>query len=131
MDLDHFKEVNDTLGHPVGDLLLQAVGQRLKSRLREQDILGRLGGDEFLAMLDHAANQDASGTVAQKIIHSLMQPFSIEGNEIKIGVSVGIAIYPKDGSTANELIKNADIAMYRAKESGRNTFRYFSDAEDV
>lgn len=131
MDLDHFKEVNDTLGHPVGDLLLQAVAQRLKARLREQDTLGRLGGDEFLAILDHSANQEASGAVAQKIIHALLQPFFIEGNEIKIGVSVGVAIYPKDGSTADELIKHADIAMYRAKESGRNTFRYFSDAEDA
>ncbi|NLW04086.1 MAG: sensor domain-containing diguanylate cyclase [Pseudomonadaceae bacterium] len=131
MDLDHFKEVNDTLGHPVGDLLLQAVGQRLKARLREQDTLGRLGGDEFLAMLDHAANLEASGTVAQKIINSLVQPFILEGNKIQIGVSIGIAIFPKDGNTADELIKNADIAMYRAKDSGRNTFRYFSDSEEV
>lgn len=131
MDLDHFKEVNDTLGHPVGDLLLQAVGQRLKARLREQDTLGRLGGDEFLAMLDHSGNTEASGTVAQKIIDSLVMPFEIEGNEIKIGVSIGIAIFPKDGNTADELIKNADIAMYRAKDAGRNTFRYFSDAENV
>lgn len=131
MDLDHFKEVNDTLGHPVGDLLLQAVGQRLKARLREQDTLGRLGGDEFLAILDHSANTEATGTVAQKIIHSLVQPFHIEGNPIQIGVSIGIAIYPKDGDTADELIKNADIAMYRAKDSGRNTFRYFSDSEEV
>ena len=131
MDLDHFKEVNDTLGHPVGDLLLQAVGQRLKTRLREQDTLGRLGGDEFLAILDHSANTEATGTVAQKIIHSLVQPFHIEGNPIQIGVSIGIAIYPKDGDTADELIKNADIAMYRAKDSGRNTFRYFSNTEGV
>lgn len=129
MDLDHFKEVNDTLGHPVGDLLLQAVGQRLKARLREQDTLGRLGGDEFLAILDHAANTDASGTVAEKIIHSLIQPFELEGHQIQIGVSIGIAIFPQDGNTADELIKNADIAMYRAKDSGRNTFRYFSYPE--
>lgn len=131
MDLDHFKEVNDTLGHPIGDLLLQAVGQRLKARLREHDTLGRLGGDEFLALLDRSANPEASGVVAQKIINSLVQPFSIEGNQIQIGVSIGIAIYPKDGDTADDLIKNADIAMYRAKDSGRNTFRYFSDAEDI
>lgn len=131
MDLDHFKEVNDTLGHPIGDLLLQAVGQRLKARLREQDTLGRLGGDEFLAMLDHAANLEASGAVAQKIIDSLIQPFAIDGNQIQIGVSIGIAIFPKDGDTADLLIKNADIAMYRAKEAGRNTFRYFSEPEDV
>lgn len=130
MDLDHFKEVNDTLGHPVGDLLLQAVGQRLKARLREQDTLGRLGGDEFLAILDHSANSEASGTVAQKIINSLVQPFMLEGNQIQIGVSVGIAIYPQDGDSADELIKNADIAMYRAKDSGRNTFRYFSKEDE-
>ena len=129
MDLDHFKEVNDTLGHPVGDLLLQAVGQRLKARLREQDTLGRLGGDEFLAILDHAANTEASGTVAEKIIHSLIQPFELEGHQIQIGVSIGIAIFPQDGNTADELIKHADIAMYRAKDSGRNTFCYFSYAE--
>ncbi|GLR65192.1 sensor domain-containing diguanylate cyclase [Marinospirillum insulare] len=130
MDLDHFKEVNDTLGHPVGDLLLKAVAQRLKGKLREQDTLGRLGGDEFLAILDHSANTEASGAVAKKIIHSLVQPFELEGNQIQIGVSVGIAIYPKDGHTADELIKNADIAMYRAKDAGRNTHRYFSSAED-
>jgi len=129
MDLDHFKEVNDTLGHPVGDLLLQAVGQRLTARLREQDTLGRLGGDEFLAILDHASNTEAAGTVAQKIIHSLVQPFELQGHQIQIGVSIGIAIYPQDGNTADELIKNADIAMYRAKDSGRNTYRYFSSAE--
>lgn len=131
MDLDHFKEVNDTLGHPVGDLLLKAVGQRLKAILREHDTLGRLGGDEFLALLDRSSNPEASGVVAQKIIDSLVQSFPIEGNQIQIGVSIGIAIYPKDGDTADELIKNADIAMYRAKDSGRNTFRYFSDAEDI
>lgn len=130
MDLDHFKEVNDTLGHPVGDLLLQAVGQRLKAILREQDTLGRLGGDEFLAILDHSAKPDASSVVAEKIISALTQPFMLEGHEIKIGVSIGIAIYPKDGCSVDELVKNADIAMYRAKESGRNTFRYFSEAED-
>lgn len=129
MDLDHFKEVNDTLGHPVGDLLLQAVGQKLKAILREQDTLGRLGGDEFLAILDHSAKPDASSVVAEKIISALTQPFMLEGHEIKIGVSIGIAIYPKDGCSVDELVKNADIAMYRAKESGRNTFRYFSEAE--
>ncbi|HKM15240.1 MAG TPA: diguanylate cyclase [Marinospirillum sp.] len=131
MDLDHFKEVNDTLGHPVGDLLLQAVGQRLKAILREQDTLGRLGGDEFLAILDHSAKPDASSVVAEKIISALTQSFMLAGHEIKIGVSIGIAIYPKDGCTVDELVKNADIAMYRAKESGRNTFRYFSEAEDL
>lgn len=94
-------------------------------------MLGRLGGDEFLAMLDHSAKPEASSAVAEKIINALVQPFMLEGHEIKIGVSIGIAIFPKDGNTADELIKNADIAMYRAKESGRNTFRYFSGAEDA
>lgn len=126
MDLDHFKEVNDTLGHPVGDLLLQAVAKRLKGLLRDKDILGRLSGDEFLVLLDMGATRVSSGLVAEKIIAALLQPFDLEGHAVKIGVSVGIALYPEDGSTADELIKQADAAMYRAKEAGRNTYRYSS-----
>lgn len=125
MDLDHFKQVNDTLGHSIGDLLLQAVAQRLSGLLRDKDMLGRLGGDEFLLLLDGNIDKQAAGSVADKIIAALLQPFNLDGHQISIGVSVGIALYPIDGKDADELVKNADIAMYSAKEAGRNTYRYF------
>jgi len=126
MDLDHFKEVNDTLGHPVGDLLLQAVAKRVGERLREVDTLGRLGGDEFLVLLEHSVSRESAARVADKIIQSLTEPFILEGHKIKIGVSVGISLYPDDGDNTDDLVKHADIAMYRAKERGRNNYQYFS-----
>ena len=126
MDLDHFKEVNDTLGHPVGDKLLQAVAKRVGERLRELDTLGRLGGDEFLVLLEHSVSRESAARVADKIIQSLTEPFSLDGHKIRIGVSIGISLYPDDGDNADDLVKHADIAMYRAKENGRNNFQYFS-----
>lgn len=126
MDLDHFKEVNDTLGHPVGDKLLQAVAKRVGERLRELDTLGRLGGDEFLVLLEHSVSRESAARVADKIIQSLTEPFSLDGHEIRIGVSIGISLYPDDGDTTDDLVKHADIAMYRAKEGGRNNYQYFS-----
>ncbi|MBE0506382.1 MAG: sensor domain-containing diguanylate cyclase [Marinospirillum sp.] len=126
MDLDHFKEVNDTLGHPVGDKLLQAVAKRVGERLRELDTLGRLGGDEFLVLLEHSVSRESAARVADKIIQSLTEPFSLDGHEIRIGVSIGISLFPDDGDNTDDLVKHADIAMYRAKENGRNNYQYFS-----
>lgn len=126
MDLDHFKEVNDQLGHAAGDQLLQAVTQRLTSLIRVEDTLGRLGGDEFLLILAPETNKKDAASVAEKIINALCQPFIIEKESITIGVSIGIALCPEDSRTAEDLVKYADRAMYLAKDSGRNTYKYYA-----
>ena len=126
LDLDRFKVVNDTLGHQIGDALLQAVAQRLKACLREGDTLSRIGGDEFMLLLPLIRNRDNAAFIAEKILSSLKPAFLIEGHEIFIGVSIGIALYPEDGDTRETLIKHADIAMYHAKDQGRNTFQFFT-----
>lgn len=126
MDLDHFKEVNDSLGHAAGDLLLQEVAKRLTSLIRIEDTLGRLGGDEFLLVLNPITSKEDAASVAKKIIQALTQPFIIEGQLVTIGASIGIALCPADTQNADDLIKYADRAMYLAKESGRNTFRYYT-----
>jgi diguanylate cyclase (GGDEF)-like protein/PAS domain S-box-containing protein len=126
LDLDRFKVVNDTLGHPVGDTLLQAVSQRLKACLREGDTLSRIGGDEFMLLLPLIHSRDNVIFIAEKVLAALKAPFNIEGNEIFIGVSVGIALYPEDGDNRETLIKHADIAMYHAKDHGRNNFKFFT-----
>ncbi len=127
IDLDRFKNVNDSLGHPVGDELLEALAKRLSNRLREDDTFGRLGGDEFLLLLENLDHpQDAAG-VAQTMIQLLELPFELpSGHEVYVGASIGISLYPEDGSSATELIKNADVAMYQAKEQGRNTTRFYT-----
>jgi diguanylate cyclase (GGDEF)-like protein/PAS domain S-box-containing protein len=126
LDLDRFKEVNDSLGHAVGDELLQAVAERLSGGLRKSDTVARLGGDEFLVLLPGADHVERSLGVAQKIVHALEQPFVIAGREVRLTVSIGLALYPDDGRDADALIKNADTAMYRAKDRGRNTYERFS-----
>ena len=126
LDLDRFKVVNDTLGHPIGDSLLQAVAQRLKTCLREGDTLSRIGGDEFMLLLPHVRNRDNVVFIAEKILSALKAAFQIEGHELFIGVSIGIALYPEDGDTRETLIKHADIAMYHAKDQGRNNFKFFT-----
>jgi len=126
LDLDRFKVVNDTLGHQVGDALLQAVAQRLKACLREGDTLSRIGGDEFMLLLPQIRSRDSVIFIAEKILAALKAPFNIEGNEIFIGVSIGIALYPEDGDSRETLIKHADIAMYHAKDHGRNNFKFFT-----
>lgn len=122
LDLDGFKQVNDTLGHDKGDLLLQAVAKRLTRTLRGSDTVSRLGGDEFTVILSGIPKVEDAAKVAEKILDTLSQNFSLEGHCISITVSIGISIYPTDGKTVDNLIKNADTAMYRAKESGRNQF---------
>ncbi len=129
IDLDRFKNVNDSLGHPVGDELLQALAQRLRERLREDDTLGRLGGDEFLLLLEDIERSDFAAGVAQSLIDLLEQPFTLpSGYEVYVGASVGISLYPDDGRSVTELIQHADVAMYQAKESGRNTYSFYTPA---
>jgi diguanylate cyclase (GGDEF)-like protein/PAS domain S-box-containing protein len=126
IDLDRFKNVNDSLGHGVGDLLLQAVAERLTGCVRETDTVARLGGDEFMVLLDELAESRDSGKVADKILARLAQPFTLGGHELFISGSIGISCYPDDGGDPQTLQKNADAAMYRAKQSGRNTYQFFS-----
>ncbi|MVF10787.1 EAL domain-containing protein [Ketobacter sp. MCCC 1A13808] len=125
MDLDRFKQVNDTLGHDAGDALLKEVAIRVAHCIRDTDILCRLGGDEFTVIIsgDHA--EQASRRVSDKLIYALSQPFEILGQELYVGASIGIVYYPELGKTAGELIKNADMAMYQAKHEGRNRYRVF------
>lgn len=123
LDLDHFKEVNDSLGHAAGDDLLRAVTRRLRGALREADFLARLGGDEFVAVLMPVDDDQGAIRVAVKLIEALTAPFTLDGHEIRIGVSVGIALYPGDGDKGHALLEAADAAMYRAKQAGRNTWR--------
>lgn len=126
LDLDHFKEINDSLGHSFGDMLLIQLAQRLKSILREEDTLARLGGDEFIVLLPDI---DVSGAakVAEKLMENISQPFTVEKNELTVTASIGMALYPADGLDMETLSKNADAAMYRAKEEGRNTYSFFTE----
>ncbi len=126
IDLDQFKKINDTLGHDIGDKVLIQTAKRLKKVLREEDTLSRLGGDEFTVILrDIASIQDAS-TVAQKIIDALNSPICIDAHDLHVTSSIGISIYPDDATTESNLIKYADIAMYKAKDEGRNNFQFYS-----
>jgi diguanylate cyclase (GGDEF)-like protein len=126
LDLDHFKDINDTLGHSVGDKLLRVVGERLAGLLRTSDTIARMGGDEFLLLLTEIARLNDVITIAQKILGVLRKPFAIDDHEFMITTSIGITIFPDDGDTADVLMKNADIAMYRAKERGRDNFQCYS-----
>jgi len=131
LDLDHFKEVNDSLGHPIGDALLTEVAQRLTQSIRQGDTVARLGGDEFALVqvgMDLKASEAAA--LATRLIETISTPYKIEGNEIIIGASIGIAIAPVDGVSPDHLMQNADIALYRAKSDGRNTFRFFQVGMD-
>ena len=124
LDIDRFKQINDTLGHGAGDLMLQNVGQRLLSCVREQDTVSRQGGDEFIVVLSDAGIAGAE-LVAQKILQSIIQPYSIEGHDLRITASVGIAVYPDHAQDSESLIRFADVAMYQAKENGRNCYLSF------
>jgi diguanylate cyclase (GGDEF)-like protein/PAS domain S-box-containing protein len=126
-DLDRFKQVNDTLGHIAGDRLLQEVAQRLESQLQGRDVIARVGGDEFTILLPALQNQQQAGIVAQGLLDSLDAPFHIEGQEFYVTASIGISIAPQDGKDISTLLKNADIAMYRAKEQGRDSFRLYNE----
>ena len=126
IDLDNFKTVNDSLGHQAGDELLKETARRIKAALRDADIVARLGGDEFLvALADLGAPGDAT-RVATKLLAAISAPFNLEGRQFYITPSIGISLYPRDGSAVDELIRNADAAMYRAKENGRNNFQFYA-----
>ncbi|MES2048719.1 MAG: EAL domain-containing protein [Pseudomonadota bacterium] len=124
-DLDGFKTVNDSLGHPVGDRLLQLVAQRLKTCVRTEDTVARLGGDEFAVLLSDLDNGEDAIQVARKILLASQEPYSVEGHAAIVTTSIGIAIYPDDAENNNDLIRNADAAMYEAKAKGRNTYRFY------
>ncbi|MDZ4262413.1 MAG: EAL domain-containing protein [Pseudomonadota bacterium] len=126
LDLDHFKYVNDTLGHSCGDLLLLEAARRIQRCVRESDTVARLGGDEFMVLLTGVASIEMVERIAVAIIQALAEKFILQGQEVTIGVSIGISLYPDNGGTYDELTKNADVAMYRAKEAGRNTFMFFT-----
>lgn len=125
LDLDNFKTINDTLGHHVGDLLLKAVAERLKRCVRESDTVARTGGDEFTVILYDLAHVEDAATVAQKFLDALYQSFQFEGREVNITTSIGISLYPLDAEETENLVKNADIAMYLSKEHGKNTYRFY------
>lgn len=126
LDLDRFKLINDSLGHAAGDLLLRAVSERLKGCVRKSDTVARLGGDEFLIILPSIGHAEDATAIAQKIIRALEDPFHLTKQEVFTTTSIGIALYPADGYDVESLIRSADLAMYQAKEKGRNTYQFFS-----
>jgi diguanylate cyclase (GGDEF)-like protein/PAS domain S-box-containing protein len=123
VDLDGFKQVNDTLGHDAGDLLLKGVAERLVAAVRQEDTVGRMGGDEFAIALGALRGADDARIVAEKIIASLSRPFAIQQQAVNISASVGVGVFPDHGKNAESLLKNADLAMYEAKRAGKNTYR--------
>jgi len=128
LDLDRFKQINDTLGHEAGDQLLQEIALRLKACVRESDTVARLGGDEFVVLLPELTDGYCAAGVAQKILSAVAKPFLLFGQDYRVTGSIGISTYPQDGLDEQTLTKNADIAMYQAKEEGKNTFKYYSEA---
>lgn len=131
LDLDHFKEVNDTFGHPVGDLLLKAVTARLKNCLRKDDVVARLGGDEFVIMQACVQAQEQTALLARRLVATLGKPFKIDGQTVQVGVSIGIAMAPHDSDTSEVLFRYADTSLYKAKSSGRSNFCFFDASMDA
>ena len=127
IDLDNFKTVNDTLGHPIGDLLLCEVARRITSAVRKSDIVARIGGDEFVVVLESAHLPGDAGMVAQKILERMREAVPVDGNDLHTTPSIGIAIYPDDGLNSEDLMKNADVAMYHAKSAGRNNYQFYAE----
>jgi diguanylate cyclase (GGDEF)-like protein len=124
LDCDNFKAINDSHGHGVGDRVLVTVAERLRHSVRESDMVSRLGGDEFVILLPDLGRADAIEIVAEKILHAMEGPMLVEGLSLSVGVSMGIALFPRDGETASALTQTADGALYRAKQAGRNTYRF-------
>jgi diguanylate cyclase (GGDEF)-like protein len=129
LDLDHFKAINDTLGHDAGDALLGEAARRLAALVRKNDTVSRLGGDEFVLVISEAHGPGDAERVAAKAIQSLGCPFALDGNEIRVGASIGIAFAPTDGTDGATLLKYADAAMYQAKREGRSSFRSYSPTQ--
>jgi diguanylate cyclase (GGDEF)-like protein len=126
LDLDHFKEVNDTLGHPAGDLLLRSIARRLEACVRQTDTVCRLGGDEFLLLLPDAGKAEGAVLTARKVIATLAPPHLIGGREVSVTASIGISCFPGDGAGPEALVEAADLAMYQAKRQGRNGFQVYA-----
>ncbi|WLA62767.1 bifunctional diguanylate cyclase/phosphodiesterase [Bradyrhizobium diazoefficiens] len=131
LDLDHFKDINDSLGHPIGDALLKEVGRRLKATVGESDTVARLGGDEFAVVQIGRSEEAVARCLAGRLVEVISAPYEIDDHQIVIGVSIGISLSPQDGSNADELLKNADLALYRAKADGRGTYRFFETGMDA
>ena len=131
LDLDHFKNVNDTLGLPIGDKLLQAVAERLRDCVRKDDLVARLGGDEFALVQIDADGPNKATTLASRLIEVVSAPYELDGHQVVVGTSVGVALGPNDGTNPDRLTKNADLAMYRAKADGGNTYRFFEPQMDA
>ena len=127
IDLDRFKQVNDSMGHQAGDDLLVAVGKRIALSVRKMDTVARIGGDEFTVVIPEAPNTHAAAVVGRKIVHSMAQPFLLLGREVSVSASVGITMAPADGTDVDRLLRNADIALYHAKDRGKNNFKFFSE----
>jgi len=125
VDLDGFKLVNDRFGHRMGDRVLAAVAARLRRCVRETDTVARMGGDEFVVVLSDQRNLEDSSTVAEKILSTVAEPIPLGGQTFEIGASIGISLYPRDGATADELLRQADVAMYQVKEAGKNRYQFY------
>ena len=131
IDLDRFKKVNDSLGHDIGDLLLKEITTRLKSVLKVDDTVARLGGDEFVVLLEKYKSDLQLSKIAQRIITIIGQPIHLNDHTVSVGASIGIAIYPDDAGNSDDLLRNADVAMYHAKQLGRNTFQFFTPKMNI
>ena len=125
LDLDCFKSINDKYGHRIGDLLLKGVGQRISGILRQEDTVARLGGDEFAVLLPQITTAADAGVVAEKICREIRKPWFISGYNFTVTLSIGIAIYPQDGENGEELLKNADLAMYNTKLNGKDNYQFY------
>jgi diguanylate cyclase (GGDEF)-like protein/PAS domain S-box-containing protein len=128
LDLDRFKDINDTLGHDSGDRLLRVVGERLERAIRTDDVVARMGGDEFVVLAGGNPDMQALGGLAERIVATIEEPIPMDGSELFVTTSIGIASFPADGGDAETLVKHADVAMYRAKDRGRNTYQFFTPA---
>jgi diguanylate cyclase (GGDEF)-like protein len=127
MDLDGIKKINDTLGHDAGDLLLKGVAGRLKETIRDSDTVARVGGDEFILVLDNIESDEDATRVANKVIAVLSQPFDLMGQPGHVGGSIGISMFPDNSDNPAKLVKQADEAMYLAKQSGKNTYKFYRE----
>lgn len=130
IDLDHFKRINDNFGHDIGDQVLQAVANRLTVILRAEDTVSRMGGDEFILLINNLSQEKDLQPIAKKVLQNLSTPYQIEEHSLTCTGSMGIVLFPTDGSTSRELIRNADRAMYQAKNKGGNCFRFYSTQEE-
>ena len=131
LDLDRFKTINDSLGHQVGDEMLKVVAKRLLAAVRDADVVSRLGGDEFVILLTQITDPSIAGVIAQKVLRALAEPISVASYELNASVSIGVSIYPDDSRDVDGLLRCADLAMYSAKEAGRDTFRFFESELDA